>query len=337
MDRHAPSSPRPLARRRALLATVLGASLASAAALTAVLAPAGESAAADSQTKVYLNGKPTPVHFNDGDSFRVLGGPFKDSKARLSGYNTLESYGAVHEWGGWTMHELYVLAKMGTYNARDGVWNCETDGSTDTYGRMLVWCPELATDQIRQGYAHSMSINDDPGIPELVEAQSDAIANRRGIWAHGVPDFILTSLHSKEEDVDGKGTYNRLVSSADGHSVKWRHSTRYQECDRVCHYEYSVDEPALDKLLIEARADAKISPFLAELSDEAARSVLYDYARFRHINREIEGDKREELAALLLATAEAGKLGTQRKSEAACMLHVPFQRRFGGGKAECLK
>ena len=57
----------------------------------------------------------------------------------------------------------------------------------------------------------------------------------------------------------------------------------------------------------------------------------------RHINREIAEDRREELKALLGVLAEAGKFGTQHKSEAACMLHVPFQRRFGGGKAECLK
>ena len=325
-----------IARALPRAVTLLG-SLGVTLALVAVFAPPSKSDAAVSQTKVILNGKPTPVYFNDGDSFRVLGGDFKDSKARLFGYNTLESYGAVHSWGSWTTHELYVIAKMGTYNARDGVWNCETDGATDTYGRMLVWCPELATEQIRQGYAHTMSIDDNPGKPELVAAQAEAIANRRGIWAHGVPDFVLTSLHSKEEDVDGKGTYNRLVSSADGHSVKWRHSTRYAECDRVCHYEYSVNAKDVDQVLAMARADEKISPFLQGLDDAAARSVIEEFARFRHINREVVPDKRDELDALLTAWADEGKFGTQTKSEAACMLHVPFKRRFGGGKAECLK
>lgn len=329
MDRHASSSPRLLTR----LALALG--LAAAAAIA--LSPVHESAAAESQTKVFLNGKPTPVYFNDGDSFRVLGGEFKDAKARLAGYNTLESYGAVHEWGGWTMKELYVLAKMGTYNARDGVWNCESDGSTDTYGRMLVWCPELAADQIRKGYAHAMSIDDTPGKPELLEAQREAIAHKRGIWAHGVPDFILTSLHSKEEDVDGHGTYNRLVSSADAHSVKWRHDTRYNECDRVCQYLYEVDEAAVDALLPEVKAHAEAGPLVAALSDEDLRAMLVEFARFRHINRSIEPDKRDELKTLLLALAEAGKFGAQAQTEGSCMLHVPFKRRFGGGKAECLK
>lgn len=333
MRRAQPSTSSPSLARLAVL--TLGTTLALAA-VHAVL-PERESIAAEAQTKVILNGKAVPVYFNDGDSFRVLAGEYKDAKARLSGYNTLESYGPVHSWGTWTAHELYVIAKMGTYNGRDGVWECETDGGTDTYGRILVWCPKLAEDQIRRGYAHVMSIDDNPGRPELIEAQREAISSRRGIWAHGVPDFILTSLHSKEEDVDGHGTYNRLISTADGHSVKWRHDTRYKECDRVCHDEYTVDGEVVDRVLTEARADGEIGPYLASLSDTDARAVIYEFAQYRHINRSIAPDKREDLDALLTKWAEAGKFGAQQRSEGACMLHVPFERRFGGGKAECLK
>lgn len=309
-----------------------------AAAVTATVVGHSEpTEAANAQTKVILNGKPVAVFFNDGDSFRVLSGSYKDSKARLYGYNTLESYGAVHEWGGWTMQELYVLAKMGTYNARDGVWECETDGKTDTYGRMLVWCPELATDQVRQGYAHVMSIDDNPGKDILIEAQKEAIANKRGIWAHGIPEFVLTSLHSAEEDVEGRGTYNRLVSSVDGHSVKWKHSTRYAECDKVCHTIYEVDGAVIDGLVAPAKIDPATKAFLGALSDSDVRSVLYDFAMYRHINRKVAPEKREELKAALMAWAEAGRFGQQASGEGACMLHVPFKRRFGGGKAECLK
>ncbi len=320
-------------RRLALALTTV--SLAAAAAT--VLVPTHEGVAAESQTKIILNGKPVPVHFNDGDSFRVLAGDYKDAKARLFGYNTLESYGAVHQWGGWTAKELYVLAKMGTYNGRDGVWECETDGNTDTYGRILVWCPKLAEDQIRKGYAHVMSIDDNPGKPELVAAQKHAIAAKRGIWAHGVPDYVLTSLHSKEEDVSGHGTYNRLISTVDGHSVKWRHDTRYAECDRVCDYVYTVDAATIDALVATAKADASIGAYLGRLSDGDCRSVLYDFAKHRHINRKVAEDDREALKALLLVWAEQGKFGAQTRSEAACMIHVPFQRRFGGARAECLK
>ncbi|MFO7564843.1 MAG: thermonuclease family protein [Enhygromyxa sp.] len=308
-----------------------------AAVTAALLTPAHQGHAAEPQTKVILNGKAVPVYFNDGDSFRVLAGEFKDAKARLAGFNTLESYGPVHVWGGWTAKELYVLAKMGTYNGRDGVWECETEGKTDTYGRILVWCPKLAEDQIRKGYAHVMTIDDQPGRPELVAAQKEAIAARRGIWAHGVPDYILTSLHSKEEDVDGKGTYNRLISTVDGHSVKWRHTDRYRECDRVCAHVHEVDGPTIDALLEPCKLDERIGPMLAGLSDSDARSVLYDFAKHRHINRKIPVDQREPLAAALSTWVEAGRFGAQQRREGSCMIHVPFQRRFGGGKAECLK
>lgn len=329
---------RPTTRqRRWSPAHLIGLTTAALLAAASWLGSSAELVAANSQTKVILNGEAVPVHFNDGDSFRVLAGDFKNAKARLSGYNTLESYGPVHQWGGWTAKELYVLAKMGTYNARDGVWECETDGKTDTYGRILVWCPELAEDQVRRGLAHAMSIDDNPARPELVAAQRQAVSERQGIWAHGVPEFVLTSLHSREEDVDGRGTYNRLVSSVDGHSVKWRHRDRYRECDRVCHYEYSVDDAAIDAVLSAALVDGEIGPFLQELARGDARSVLYDFARFRHINRQIAEDKRPELLALLLRWAEDGRFGAQQRSESACMFHVDFKRRFGGGKAQCLK
>src|SRR5690606_11410894 len=189
-----------------------------------VLEPA-EADAAEARSKVILNGKLVPVTFNDGDSFRVLGGDLNGAKARLAGYNTLESYGPVHQWGTWTEQELYVMAKMATYHARKGVWECESDGKTDTYGRMLVWCPDLAEDLVRRGMAHVMTVTDEGGDAKLVAAQREAIEARRGLWSHGVPEFILTSLHSAEEDTDGSGTYNRLVSTADGHSVKWKHDT----------------------------------------------------------------------------------------------------------------
>lgn len=307
------------------------------AAVLLLLSPERESDAAESQTKVILNGKPVPVHFNDGDSFRVLAGEYKDAKARLAGYNTLESYGPVHQWGTWDAHELYVIAKMATYNGRDGVWECETDGKTDTYGRILLWCPKLAEEQVRKGYAHAMSIDDNPAKPELLEAQREAIANRRGIWAHGVPDFILTSLHSDEEDVEGDGVYNRLISTADGHSVTWKHDDHYDECSRVCHYEYEVAPEVVDSALVAARADANLGPLLADLSDADARTVIYDFARYRHVNRKIPQAQREQCKALLSAMADSGTFGAAQRREGACMIHVPFNRRFGGGRAECLK
>jgi endonuclease YncB( thermonuclease family) len=294
--------------------------------------------AKDPQTKVYINGKPTPVFFNDGDSFRVLGGSYQGTKARLAGYNTLESYGPVHSWGDWTEKAMYVIAKMATLYARKGVWHCETDGKTDTYGRMLLWCPDLATELVRGGYAHAMSINDEPGKPELVAAQKEAIEAKRGMWAHGIPEFILTSIHSVEEDVDGHGTYNRLVSSEDAHSVKWKHTTRHSECDKVCHSVYDVDVDAVASVTEALKADGTVKDWIAGISDDDLRAMVEEFAEFRHINRSVAPDNREAFKQHLLANyVNQGKFGEQQRSDGACMIHVDFKRRFGEGRAKCLK
>jgi hypothetical protein len=79
-----------------------------------------------------------------------------------------------------------------------------------------------------------MTITDQPSPPELVEAQLLAQAERRGMWAHGVPKYIVTSTHSADEGYAGT-TYNRLISTADGHTERWEHHDNYKECDEVCH------------------------------------------------------------------------------------------------------
>jgi endonuclease YncB( thermonuclease family) len=193
-----------------------------------------DAAIAKPVSRVFLNGVPTPVYFNDGDSFTVLGGQLEGARTRLSGYNSLESFGPCHRWGNWNAHELYVLAKMATLNARRGVWHCKSDMKRDGYGRTVWDCPDLAIDQIRKGLAHAMTVTDEPAPAEHLAAQRLAMAERRGIWAHGVPTHVLTSLHSNDEGYEGT-TYNRLVSTTDGHSDKWLHKDVYRECQEVCH------------------------------------------------------------------------------------------------------
>jgi endonuclease YncB( thermonuclease family) len=186
-----------------------------------------------------------------------------------------------------------------------------------------------------------MTVTDDPGDPMLVAAQEDAIANRRGIWAHGVPEFVLTSLHSVDESVGRKDrarNYNRLVSSADGHSVKWKHQDAYNECDKVCHKTYRVDEAKVDAVAKALQGDKRFAKALAGLSPDVVRGVVRDFARLRHINRDVPEDERDALAAHLRDLANRGELGSDTAGEpASCMVHVPFKRRYGGGKAECLK
>lgn len=304
---------------------------------TLMAAAPAEARAGESRSKVILNGKLTQVTFNDGDSFRVLAGPQSGAKARLAGYNTPESYGPVHSWGTWTEKELYVMAKMATAHARRGIWECETDGKTDTYGRLLVHCPGLSEDLVRRGLAHVLTVGDEPGDPKLVEAQREAMAARRGLWSHGVPEFILTSIHSAEEDTDGTGTYNRLVSTEDGHSVKWKHQNRYAECSKVCHLVYQVDDATIDEVTKALRADTAVASIVEPLDDTTLRKVVATFARHRRIDREVPKADREALERHLAGYVSAGRFGSAEGQPSSCMIHIDFKRRFGTGRAACLK
>lgn len=297
---------------------------------------------AEPASKVFLNGVPAPVYFNDGDSFRVLSGKYQGTKARLGGYNTLESYGPAHQWGGWTAKEMFVLAKMATDHARRGVWRCTTDGNTDTYGRMLFWCPDLAEDLIRVGLAHVLSVTDKPGDAKLIAAQQEAIAARRGMWAHGVPDYVLTSLHSISEDADGRGAYNRLVSTKDGHSLRWVHDENYAECQTVCD-DGGESKARLENGVAALKADAVAGPFVAgagggrKYEDKELELILSDFARGKDVAKRM---KRPEhlpaFGAVLQRLKDNGELGRQVNLP-SCMIYVDFRRRFGGGRAACLK
>jgi endonuclease YncB( thermonuclease family) len=291
---------------------------------------AAGSAAAEPASLVYLNGVPSPVTFNDGDSFRVLSGKFAGTKARLAGYNTLESFGPVHQWGTWTAKELYVLAKRATQQAQRGTWRCESDLKTDTYGRMLWWCPELAAAQVRQGLGHAMSVDQSPAKPELIAAQQEAIAAKRGIWAHGVPEYVLTSLHSDDEKPGDEASYNRLVSSADGHSKKWEHKNIYQECDVLCWPEKTPAE------LLEALKTAGLPEAVGAAYDEkGVQRLLAHYIKDRTVGAlEPELGLKEEAHRAPFEAAFAAFLGQNPR---ACLVHVDFRRRFGSDKAVCLK
>jgi len=303
--------------------------------LSAVAAPAH---AADVASKVFINGSPSPVFFNDGDSFRVLAGPLMGLKARLAGFNTLESYGAVHSWGDWTPKEMYVLAKMATLNARRGIWHCTTNMDKDTYGRALLFCPDLAIDQIRRGLAHSMSVNEDPADPRYTEAQNQAIKEKRGIWAHGVPEYVLTSLHSISEGGgrDGK-TYNRMVSSRDGHSAKWLHTDDYSECDTICTTERSVSPEIIEGAVEALRADEDLADVVSAMPKSQLTQIVTDYSQlgwFRGVKDEaIVARLTEKMAAM---QAE-GNLASTEMGRGSCVLYVEFQRRYGAGRASCLR
>lgn len=296
----------------------------------------GGSALANPQTSVTLNGQIAPVFFNDGDSFRVLSGELKGSKARLAGFNTLESYGAVHSWGNWTKKELYALAKMGTYNAREGTWTCTSDLSTDTYGRYLWVCPDLVVDQIKKGYAHAMSVTAESAGANAVAAQKEAVDNKRGIWAHGVPEYVLTSLHSTEEQSSDRATYNRLVSSVDGHSLKWKHNEKYEECQDVCWKPSQEDRyQRFTKRFAKHQA---VSSWISVYDEATQSNNMTAFLNGKQNQASWKEDSHKESAQKAFADMkEAGWVDAAHSDIETCMLYVDFRRRFGASRAVCLK
>ncbi|MCZ7681250.1 MAG: hypothetical protein M5U28_21655 [Sandaracinaceae bacterium] len=294
-------------------------------------------AAAESYARAFVNGRLVPVYFNDGDTFRVLEGEYRGSPCRLAGFNTLESYGPVHQWGDWHPYELYVNAKQATYNGRRGTWHCTTNGERDTYGRVLTDCPDLAIDQIRRGLAHAMEVDDRPSPPAYIRAQQAAIANRRGMWAHGVPDFVMTSLHSLHEDPGREYHYNRLVSTLDGHSESRQHRESYGECTWICNTETRVDEARIRAAARRLRESPALAPRLTELFNANLVAAVSRFVRKDELPESIPAELHEDLTAHLAAERAQGLLGETRSERGSCALYVEFQRRYGVGRAECLR
>lgn len=292
---------------------------------------------ADGFARVYLNGIAVPVWFNDGDTFRVLEGEYRNTPCRLNGFNTLESFGPVHQWGDWHPYELFVNAKMATMNGRRGVWHCTTEGERDTYGRVLTECPDLAIDQIRRGYAHAVEVDDQPARPEYLRAQQDAIRNRRGMWAHGVPDYVMTSLHSLHEDVFRDFHYNRLVSVYDGHSESYQHRETYGECQWVCNTETRMDRNLARESARRMREDPALAPELRDITNNSLTELVSRFRRRDELPEWVPDALRDPLTQRLTAERDAGQLGETHEAPGACMLYVEFERRYGGDRASCLR
>ena len=109
---------------------------------------------------IILDGKKVAVNWDDGDTFAVkLEGADKVSRARLNGFNTLESYGPVHKWGRWKFRTLFAVAKQAGERAASEVWTCERLEGEGGYGRLLVDCPDLRLALLQEGLAHNFSID----------------------------------------------------------------------------------------------------------------------------------------------------------------------------------
>lgn len=314
----------------------LAASFLLALGTASAIVPIVGTADAEVASMVILNGGATPVYYNDGDTFRVLEGSLQGTSARLAGFNTLESYGPVHKWKDWTYKELYVNAKMATLNARRGVWSCEADlDEKDGYGRVLAKCLDLAEDQIRKGYAHALSV-DGPAHPRLIKAQREAIVNKRGMWAKGVPALVMTSLHSVDERPNNEGNYNRLVSPTDGYSTKWKHQDTYTECQEVCVPTKELTRGSSFAVLRALRADRVAAPIIRGMEDPYLVAVLNEYATNDRLSQVFPPAALPKLKARIDALKARGDVWRTADVPGSCMVHVIFERRYRA-KPECLK
>ena len=189
----------------------------------------------DTPGTVILNGVKTDVVWSDGDSFNVKSGQYKGHGTRLQRYNTLEAYGPVHSWGTWTPRELFDIAKESSSVAASQEWTCTTDGSIDGYHRLLVDCPDAAKELVRRGHAMVYAVENLTPDPELVAIQKQAQAKKVGIWAKGVVNGVITSLHSLGEDSKTEvEAYNRVVDTRTGQALARKHKDRYDTCQTVC-------------------------------------------------------------------------------------------------------
>lgn len=184
---------------------------------------------------ILLDGERVEVRWTDGDSFKIKEGPRKGMSTRLTGYNTLEAYGPVHQWGAWTAQELYALAKSSSQVAAAREWKCTAPGEVDGYHRLLVQCEGLAAEMVRTGHALAYAVDGEQVDPAVLAAQKEAMAARRGMWARGTTFGVITSLHSVGEDgEEHPEAYNRVVDTRTGQALKRKHTERYGTCQNVC-------------------------------------------------------------------------------------------------------
>jgi hypothetical protein len=201
---------------------------------------------------------------------------------------------------------------------------------------MLWHCPGLALDQVSKGLAHAMSVTTDPGDAELLRAQWRAQAQRRGIWAKGVPEFVLTSLHSMEEDPTRPTAYNRAVSPLDGHSQPWVHTEYYEECSRVCLDSRRLSPAAAGTVSSALLADPAVAPVLAAFAPVQLELLLSDFVREGRVSAVVPESVRPTLEKRLGELKSRGALTSVETTNDACHVYVAFKRRFGLQRAACL-
>ena len=72
-------------------------------------------------------------------------------------------------------------------------------------------------------------------------------------------------------------------------------------------------------------------------SDERIATVARNYGEYRKVTREVPKSQRPDMETALQAMTASGTVRGAPPRAESCMVHVPFKRRYGAGKAVCLR
>ncbi|MCB9646031.1 MAG: hypothetical protein H6730_05445 [Deltaproteobacteria bacterium] len=118
----------------------------------------------------------------------------------------------------------------------------------------------------------------------------------------------LAPLGVRGGGYNGK-TYNRLVSSVDGHSAKWLHENSYDECQDVCAMERVVSPEVIEAAVETLRNDTEMADVVAQLPKSQLTQIVSDFSQlgwFRGVKDEAIAKR---ITDRLTAMDAEGKLG----------------------------
>ena len=132
---------------------------------------------------------------------------------------------------------------------------------------------------------------------------------------------------------------NRLISSLDGVSSKWKHQNVYGECEEVCHPTLVLDTDTALKVIAELRSDESTQKHVRGMEDVYLMALLNEYATMGRVARVFDAPSGHVVVAKLLDAMKAqGVMGSARKQDGSCMVYATFERRYRvKPKPRCMK
>ena len=97
------------------------------------------------------------------------------------------------------------------------------------------------------------------------------------------------------------------------------------------------DLPRVREAARQLRADPELAPLLAEWANLHLVEFVSRFHRVGELPEYLQGPARPLVEQRVRQMQAAGQLGETRTERGSCMLHVPFERRYGRDRAECLR